>query len=82
MIDWSGYMIYLDSAATANYSSKDDIIVDAIAEAMKKYWRNPSSLYSADVKTIIDICRKQVADFIGAKPEEIYFTSGASESNN
>ena len=75
-------MIYLDSAATANYGSKDDIIVDAIAEAMKKYWRNPSSLYSADVKTIIDICRKQVADFIGAKPEEIYFTSGASESNN
>ena len=75
-------MIYLDSAATSNYSSKDDIIVDTIAEAMKKYWRNPSSLYAADVKDVINKCRKQVADFIGAKPDEIYFTSGASESNN
>lgn len=75
-------MIYLDSSATANYSSKDDIVVNTIAEAMKKHWRNPSSLYASDVKTSIDICRKQVADFIGAKPDEIYFTSGASESNN
>lgn len=75
-------MIYLDSAATSNYSSKDDIIADTIAEAMKKYWRNPSSLYASDVKDIINICRKQVADFIGAKPDEIYFTSGSSESNN
>lgn len=75
-------MIYLDSASTANYSSKDDIIVDTIAEAMKKYWRNPSSLYATDVKTCIDKCRKQVADFIGAEADEIYFTSGASESNN
>ena len=75
-------MIYLDSAATANYSSKDDIIVDAIAEAMKKYWRNPSSLYASDVKDIVDKCRKQIADFIGAEADEIYFTSGSSESNN
>lgn len=75
-------MIYLDSASTANYSSKDDIIVDTIAEAMKKYWRNPSSLYATDVKTCIDKCRKQVADFIGAEADEIYFTSGSSESNN
>lgn len=75
-------MIYLDSAATGNYGSKDDIIVDAIAEAMKKYWRNPSSLYASDVKDVINKCRKQIADFIGAEPDEIYFTSGSSESNN
>lgn len=75
-------MIYLDSSATANYSSKDYVIVDTIAEAMKKYWRNPSSLYATDVKDIINKCRKQVADFIGAEADEIYFTSGASESNN
>lgn len=75
-------MIYLDSAATSNYSSKDDIIVDAIAEAMKKYWRNPSSLYASDVKDVINKCRKQIADFIGAEADEIYFTSGSSESNN
>lgn len=75
-------MIYLDSSATANYSSKDDIIVDTIAEAMKKYWRNPSSLYATDVKNVINKCRKQIADFIGAEADEIYFTSGSSESNN
>lgn len=75
-------MIYLDSAATANYSSKDGIIVDAIADAMKKHWRNPSSLYASNVKDIINKCRKQIADFIGAEADEIYFTSGSSESNN
>lgn len=72
----------MDVAATANYSSKDDIIVDTISEAMKKYWRNPSSLYASDVKDVVNKCRKQIADFIGAKPDEIYFTSGSSESNN
>lgn len=75
-------MIYLDSASTSNYSSKDDIIVDAIADAMKKYWRNPSSLYASDVKDVINKCRKQIANFIGAEADEIYFTSGSSESNN
>ena len=75
-------MIYLDAASTANYGNKDCIIFDTIADAMKKYWRNPSSLYATDVKDVINICRKQVAGFIKAKPDEIYFTSGASESNN
>ena len=75
-------MIYLDSAATGNYGSKDDIIVDTIAEAMIKYWRNPSSLYASDVKDVVNECRKQIADFIGAEADEIYFTSGSSESNN
>lgn len=75
-------MIYLDTASTANYSDKDNMVIDTIVDAMKKYWQNPSGLYAADVKDVINICRKQVAEFIGAKSEEIYFTSGASESNN
>ncbi|MDD5980182.1 MAG: cysteine desulfurase family protein [bacterium] len=75
-------MIYLDAAATAEYKKIDDIIVDTITESMKKYWRNPSSLYSSDIKEEIDRCRKNIAAFIGANPEEIIFTSGASESNN
>lgn len=75
-------MVYLDSAATANYSNKDNIIVSTMFEAMKKSWHNPSSLYATDVKDVIKVCRKQVAKFIGAKSNEIYFTSGASESNN
>lgn len=74
--------IYLDNAATSQYKEKDDIIVDVITRAMKKYWNNPSSLYATDIKEEIDKCRANIAKFIGAKPNEIYFTSGSSESNS
>lgn len=75
-------MIYLDSAATAKYTSIDDIIIDTMTKAMKEYWQNPSSLYATDVKEKINECRTNIAKFIGVKSDEIYFTSGASESNN
>lgn len=75
-------MIYLDAAATANRSPIDDIIIEAMTEAMKEHWQNPSSLYAANVKEKINKCRANIAKFIGAKSDEIYFTSGASESNN
>ena len=75
-------MIYLDSAATAKYTNTDDIIVNTIMTAMTDSWMNPSSLYAADTKERINKCRENIAKFIGAKPDEIYFTSGASESNN
>ena len=75
-------MIYLDVASTANYSSVDDSVIDAMAEAMREYWQNPSSLYATHVKKEIDKCRANIVDFIGANPNEIVFTSGASESNN
>ena len=74
--------IYLDSAATANCSSVDNIIIDVMTEAMREYWQNPSSLYATHVKEEINKCRANIAKFIGAKSDEIYFTSGASESNN
>lgn len=50
--------------------------------AMEDSWMNPSSLYAANIKDKINKCRANIAKFINAKPEEIYFTSGASESNN
>lgn len=75
-------MIYLDNAATSKYRNVDDIIVNTMVEAMKDSWMNPSSLYAAGVKDKIDKCRANIASFINAKPEEIIFTSGASESNN
>ena len=74
--------IYLDSSATAKYTHIDEIIIGAITNAMRKHWQNPSSLYATDVKDEINKCRANIADFIGAKPDEIIFTSGASESNN
>ena len=75
-------MIYLDNAATSQFKTKDDIIIDTISSAMRIHWKNPSSLYAQKVREMIDICRQNVANFIGAKPNEILFTSGASESNN
>ena len=75
-------MIYLDSAATAKRSKIDNIIIGEMTNAMTELWQNPSSLYAANVKDKINKCRSNIAKFIGAKPEEIYFTSGASESNN
>lgn len=74
-------MIYLDAAATAKYSNVDDIIVNTMTTAMKDSWMNPSSLYASNVKEKINKCRANIAKFIGAKSDEIYFTSGGSESN-
>lgn len=75
-------MIYLDAASTAKYSNVDDIIVNTMTTAMRDSWMNPSSLYAANIREKINKCRANIAEFIGANPEEIIFTSGASESNN
>lgn len=78
-------MIYLDVASTADYrkySGIEDVLIDTMTNAMKSHWENPSSLYAANVKEEINKCRANIAKFIGAKSDEIYFTSGASEANN
>ena len=75
-------MIYMDAAATSKYRNVDDIVVGTITQAMKDSWLNPSSLYATGIKHKIDRCRENIANFINAKPEEIIFTSGSSESNN
>ena len=74
--------MYLDTASTAKYSYMDDVVAETMVDAMKKYWQNPSSLYATDVKKEIGECRANIAKFIGAKSDEIIFTSGATESNN
>lgn len=75
-------MIYLDAAATSGYSNIDDIVVNTMTLAMRDSWLNPSSLYAANIKDKINKCRINVAEFINAKSEEIYYTSGGSESNS
>ena len=74
--------MYLDNAATAKYTNTDDIVVDTMVNAMRDSWLNHSSLYASNVKDKINKCRANIAKFIGAKPEEIIFVSGASEANN
>lgn len=74
-------IIYLDNAATTK--PKQEVIKE-IEYVLEYEWGNPSSLYGIgrSAKQIVDDSRKIVADFIGAKPSEIIFTSGACESNS
>lgn len=75
------YEIYLDSASTTKPVGS---ILDAIKPYIESYWHNPSSLYNngAKVREDIEAVRNDIANLINAKPEEIYFTSGATEANN
>lgn len=72
---------YFDCAATTKPTEQ---VIKDIEMGMRDYWYNPSSTSeeSRKVKLQIERARKQVADFINCKPEEIIFTSGATESNN
>ena len=72
---------YFDCAATTKPTEQ---VIKDIEIGMRDYWYNPSSISeeSRKVKLQIEHARKQVADFINSKPEEIIFTSGATESNN
>lgn len=73
--------IYLDNAATTKPCEE---AVKAAMAAMTEYYGNPSSLHRAglDAQLAVDGARKIIADTIGADPSCLYFTSGATESNN
>ena len=73
--------IYLDNAASTKPCLS---VVNKINELIGEDYGNPSSLHDMGrkAKDSVENARKIVADFIGAKPSEIYFTSGGSESDN
>ena len=74
-------MIYLDNAATTKTAPE---VVDAMFPYFSEYYGNASTIYSlgAESKKAMDHARQTIADSLGAKPEEIYFTAGGSESDN
>lgn len=74
-------VVYLDNAATTKTSPK---AVEAMLPYFSENYGNPSSIYSigGTAKLAVDEARAAVAKSIGAKPEEIYFTAGGSESDN
>ena len=74
-------MIYFDNAAT---TKPCDEAVNAVCEAMKTNWSNPSSLHGLGIKAeqVIDSSREIIAKALDTDSECIYFTSGATESNN
>ncbi len=73
--------IYLDNAATTKV--KDEVL-DAMLPFFKENFANPSAIYSFANKAEAAVIesRKTIADVIGANENEIYFTSGGSESDN
>jgi len=73
--------IYLDYAAT---TPTHPDVVKAMLPYFTETFGNPSSIYSygQEAKGVIEKARAKVADFIGARDEEIVFTSGGTESDN
>ena len=73
--------IYVDNAATTAMS---DRAIAAMTPYLKEVYGNPSSLHTAGqlAKEALDGARGLIANLIGAKPNEIYFTSGGSEADN
>ncbi|MDE6539654.1 MAG: cysteine desulfurase [Ruminococcus sp.] len=73
--------VYLDNAATTKPCPE---AVEALMEAVTENFGNPSSLHRAglNAQLAVDRARKIIAGSIGADVGEIYFTSGATESNN
>ncbi len=74
-------MIYVDNAATTRIS---DTVLEAMLPYLKDNYGNASSIYKLgrDNYQVIEKCRKNIAHKIGAFPNEIYFTSGGTESDN
>jgi cysteine desulfurase len=73
--------IYFDNAAT---TSLDPEVLEAMMPYFTDKFGNPSSIYSygRESRMAIEQARKSVAKILGAKPSEIFFTSGGTESSN
>jgi len=75
-------MIYLDNSATTPIKQE---VYEAMIPYLTTEYGNPSSKYydlAVNARQAVENAREQVAKLIGAKPEEIIFTSGATESTN
>lgn len=76
-----GKFIYADNAATTQLTPET---LDTMLPFLKDEFGNPSSLYSFSktAKEALKSSRVTIAECIGAFPEEIFFTSGGTESDN
>lgn len=73
--------IYFDHNAT---TPLDPAVRDAMLPFLDECWGNPSSVHHVGRKAraLLDDARDRAANFLGAKPSEIIFTSGGTEANN
>lgn len=73
--------IYCDSSAT---TPVHPIVIREMERFFKRQWGNPSSIYTRGrvAKSEVLDARVRVANILNCKPNEVYFTSGGSESDN
>lgn len=73
--------IYFDNSATTR---QFDEVTRLMADVAQNKYGNPSSLHTKGIEAerLIVSARGTIADLLGAQPQEIYFTSGGTESNN
>ncbi len=73
--------VYLDHNATTPIAPE---VAGAMWPYLVEHFGNPSSdhPYGRRARAAVDVARQQVADLIGARPDEIVFTSGGTEANN
>lgn len=74
-------VVYLDNNATTRIAPE---VFEAMEPYLKEYYGNPSSMYTfgGQVGSAVTKAREQVADLLGAEPEEITFTSCGTESDS
>ena len=74
-------MIYFDNSATTKPYPE---ALATYTEVANRIWGNPSSLHNlgSQATRVLEASRKQIAELIGKKAEEIYFTSGGTEGDN
>lgn len=74
-------MIYFDNSATTKPYPE---ALATYTEVATRIWGNPSSLHNlgSQATRILEASRKQIAELVGKKAEEIYFTSGGTEGDN
>ena len=77
----NSHLIYLDHAASTPVLQE---IINEMIPYLGDLYGNPSSIHTYGIKSkiAIQIARRRVASLIGAKPKEIFFTSGGTESDN
>lgn len=74
-------IIYLDHAAS---TPTDESVISAMADCMRRIPFNASAVYAAagQARRIHRLCRQQLSDMLGCRPENLFFTSGGTEANN
>ena len=74
--------IYLDYNATAPV---DERVLTVMVECFRNHFGNPDSRthdFGEDARQQVELARQQIAHLLGVKKDEVFFTSGATESNN